>query len=225
MLLVGMKIMNKLLLVEDINEINNGDFFLDYERSMRLRIMDKVCLANYSSGNYSLEIDVQDGTSLYFDKVDVLTENMEMVFNVGSKATLDFNWVILNNGHNKVKLIIKMLGNDSRASIKVRGINELDKGNLDIICEGIVQEKTIDNILVQDLKGLVINDDTIKISPKMIIGTNEVEANHLVTIGSFAKEDLFYLNSKGLSDDVAKKMLKDSFIRGILRNDLRKFLK
>lgn len=225
MLLVGMKKMNKLLLVEDINELNNGDYFLDYEKSMRLKTIGEVSLANYSTGSYNLEVDVQDGTVLNFDKVDMISKDIEIVFNIGSKATLNFNWVIQNKGRNKVKLIINMVGNDSKAEIKLRGINEIDGSNLDIICDGIVKENTLNNYLVEDLRGLIINDETIKISPNMFMGTNEVEANHLVSIGSFLKEDLFYLNSKGLSVEEAKKMLRDSFIRGILKEDLRKFVK
>jgi len=59
----------------------------------------------------------------------------------------------------------------------------------------------------------------------MDVKTNEVIANHLVTIGSFNKDELFYLNSQGLSNDLAKNLLLRSFISNILNENIKEQLK
>ena len=69
------------------------------------------------------------------------------------------------------------------------------------------------------------NNDTIKISPIMIVDTNEVLANHLVTIGNFNAEELFYLESLGLSEKMAKDMLIESFMKQNMSEVELEFLK
>ena len=50
----------------------------------------------------------------------------------------------------------------------------------------------------------------------MEINTNEVIANHYVTISSISKDDLFYLMSKGLSKSLSEKIILKGFLKGIM---------
>ena len=59
----------------------------------------------------------------------------------------------------------------------------------------------------------------------MDVKTNEVIANHLVTIGSFNKDELFYLNTRGLSKNKSEELLTKSFICNILNEDLKNRIK
>jgi len=144
---------------------------------------------------------------------------LEIIIN--NDSLVNFNWVIINSGRNKINIIVKMIGNNSKCFAKVRIINSSRESNADVIFRGVVALNTKDNTIVEDLKGLILGEDTIKISPIMEVSTNEVMANHLVTIGSFNPEELFYLNSKGLSEKLAKDMLKTSFIWSVLPEYLR----
>ena len=119
-----------------------------------------------------------------------------------------------------------MTYDNSIASTHVRALNIQDNSNLDVIFKGYIKEKTKGNELVEDLKGLLVrNNDTIKISPIMIVDTNEVLANHLVTIGNFNTEELFYLESLGLSEKMAKDMLIESFMKQNMSEVELEFLK
>ncbi len=110
-----------------------------------------------------------------------------------------------------------MPNNGAYANIKVRVINILSNSNINLVVNGKILEATRDNELIEDLKGLIINEnDMIKISPNMMVDTNEVLANHLVTIGSFNKEELFYLTMRGLSLSSAKELLKKAFLTNIM---------
>lgn len=217
--------MNKLLVVEDIKNVEGGDYNLEYTQNTELNIIDKVQLDNYDKNNYNIKINLDNESSFEFNKVNFINKDMIMEINIYDNSMVNLNWTIINEGRNRVNITVNMLGNNSKSEAKVRVINKTSDSNIDIVFKGIIKESTIDNEMLEDLKGLIIGDDTIKISPIMEVGTNEVMANHLVTLGSFNKEELFYLNSKGLTSEAAKRLLVESFICGIMPDNLREKLK
>ncbi|MCM1052842.1 MAG: SufD family Fe-S cluster assembly protein [Ruminococcus sp.] len=206
--------MNKLLLVED-RKLTNDTYEITYNKDLKLDIKGKVSLNNYDNLNNSLELNLEDKSILNFDKVNILNKDTHLVINVLNDDIVNLNWIIINSGQNKVHLTLNMKGNNSKVEAHVRIINKNDNDNVDLICDGNIDKETIDNILVEDLKGLITKKDTIKISPNMKVLTNEVIANHLVTIGSFEKQELFYLESLGLSKKEAEKLIKISFITSL----------
>ena len=64
--------------------------------------------------------------------------------------------------------------------------------------------------------------DCRKIEPILEIDTNEVEASHFVTIGTYDEESLLYLNSLGIKENDAKKLLKKSFMLSIFDDNFKK---
>jgi len=75
-----------------------------------------------------------------------------------------------------------------------------------------VCKDTIDNELKEDLKGLELDDGKIQIIPNMLVSSSEVIANHFVSIGNVSDNDLFYLTSKGLSKNNARRLLETGFL-------------
>jgi len=216
--------MNKLLLVENINNIKDGDYELNYQKNTILNITNKVNLNDYNN-NYNLKINIDNKSILNIDKVSLINKDLNVIINIKDDTIFNLNWVIINTGKNKVHLEVNMTGNNSNAKARVRIINKTNDSNLDFVINGVIAKKTYDNELLEDIKGLIIGNDTIKISPNMDVFTSEVMANHLVTIGSFNKDELFYLNSQGLSNDLAKNLLLRSFISNILNENIKEQLK
>ena len=64
----------------------------------------------------------------------------------------------------------------------------------------------------------------IKINPNMFIDSNDVIANHNSTIGNINKDYLFYLNSKGIENDNAKKLIISGFLKSILNSDMNEII-
>lgn len=216
--------MNKLLLVEDINNIKNGNYEISYQKNTILNITDKASLNDYNNSS-NLEVFISNKVPLNIDKVNILDKDINLVINLQDNSLLNLNWVIINSGKNKVHLTINMDGNSSIATSKVRIINKTKNSNLDFVIDGVINKNTYDNELLEDIKGLILGDDTIKISPNMDVKTNEVMANHLVTIGSFNKDELFYLKSRGLSKNKAQELLTRSFISNIINEDFKERIK
>lgn len=214
--------MNKLLLEDDYC-LSNCENLICYHQNIQINIQDTVKLNEYSLDNPSLVLNITNNSNLVFDKINLVNKDTKITLNIDDNATVDLNYLVINEGKNKINITANFKGNNSKCHIKLRVINQTHESNANIICDGIIEENTKDNELIEDLKGLILHDDTIKISPNMLVNTNEVLANHLVTISSFDKEELFYLESKGISAETAKKLLITSFT-SIVNKELRKDL-
>ncbi len=222
---MGKKIMNNILLAEDINKLEEGNYTFLYHKNVILNVQDKTFLSNFSKDNYDLTINIENNASVNFDKVDIIRKNINIAVNINSDSAVKFNWLIINEGNNKVQLTINVLGNNNKVEIRVRAINRRGNSNLDIICDGIINKDIKDNIFVEDLKGLLLNDSVIKISPNMLVNSNEVVANHLVTIGYLDPNMLFYLKSRGLSEKLACKLLLESFTCSLMNEELKSLIR
>lgn len=215
--------MNKLLLGEKNVTLNEGEYEIDYQKDVIIDVKDKVVIHNYHYNNKNVIINLDNNSILDFYNFYVVTESFDIFINTLDNAILNYNLLIINNGKNKIHINVNMNGNNSSVSLKVHILNINDTSNIDVICDGLIK-KSIDNELVEDLKGLIVNKDKIKISPNMEVYTDLVSANHLVTVGSFNKEELFYLISKGLSEKNAKKVIVESFINSVLSSVLRDYV-
>ena len=221
---MGMKIMNKLLLADGINKVKSGEYKLD-NAPKKIEICGEVIIHYENKNNENIEIEVKDNNKLIIYNLYDITNDVKILINLNNNSKIIYNLLLINDGKNKVNLNLNMNGNKSEALIKVHIINKNSDSNINFICDGKIEENTIDNVLTEDLKGLIISDDSIKISPNMEVLTNEVIANHEVAIASFKSEDLFYFQSRGLNLEEAQNLLIKGFVNSILSEELRNDLK
>lgn len=214
--------MNKLLVDKDCI-IPTGIHELILNENSQIKISRDAKIYQIDSHNKTLEIECLDNSVLDFHKIDYLSKDTNLNIIINNRAKVELNWLILNKGNNKVVINVIMQGDNSYCSLKVRILNEGDS-KINFICLGKINKDTFDNEILEDLKGLITNNDAIKISPNIEVETNEVMANHLVTIGSYNEQELFYLMSKGLSRDLACELLKKGFMYQVLDEDATKLL-
>jgi len=217
--------MNKLLVVEDKN-INSGEYSLEINKDVSLNFEGNVIIHDINNVNNKLDVKINSNSSLDLYLVRNLAHNYDIHITLFDNAKLNLNMLILNKNKHQVKIDVDMIENGALATIGVRAINISEDSNLDIICNGYIKDNTKDNELIEDLKGLITKDnDCIKISPIMIVDTNEVTANHLVTIGNFDREEVFYLESLGLSEKKAIEILTEAFLKHNMQKPELEFLK
>ena len=116
----------------------------------------------------------------------------------------------MNNKKYDLKIYIDMIGNNSKNLINIHNLNDSGKSN--IIIDGKVNELTNDNELDEKIKVLNINNGTSTVLPNMYINTKNVIANHSASISTIDSKYLFYLNSKGINNDLATKLIIDGFL-------------
>ena len=79
--------------------------------------------------------------------------------------------------------------------------------------------------LEETSKIINLSDGDSKIIPNLIIDTKEVIANHSAFIGTFNNNDLNYLMSRGITKDIAYKLLIKSILLSNMKLDTNIFIK
>lgn len=202
--------MNKLL-VSDIINLNSGSYNLVCETNKaQINIEGEVNIYLYNEVLEELNIYLSDNSILNLYKFNNKKEN-NLTVNIiqNNNSTLTYNEAFINELDNKLIINNYLKGSNNESKINVRNIS--NKNNSEIIINVEVDKNTINNIALEDLKG-INNGGFIHIEPNIVCLSNEVVANHLTTIGCLDNNILEYLMSKGISEDNAKTILLKGFI-------------
>ncbi len=181
-------------------------------------LMDKK-VVNLIDNDESLEYVLNDNEMLIinifnnsFKSVDIKTtqnNNSYVVINFSGFARSDTTININGN----------VLGNNNHYILNFRAIALENHGTVN--AKVSVNENTKDNEVVEDLKG-ILEDGTLNFMPILEIDTSEVKAEHYATIGHYPLEELFYLQTKGISKEEAIKILKKSFLFNLFDKEFLK---
>ena len=176
-------------------------------------------------GDVELNIKIDKKCTLNMNMFDY-TSNKNIVINVDMDdySTFNFNNSFITEGKYELKINNNLYGSNITSNVNIRGINEKD-GNVVVLMDGLVVGNTHDNILNEYAKVINKSDNSSVMIPNLIVNTNEVVANHGVSIGGFRKDEMFYLRSKGLDDVSISKLLEEGFITSIMEDDVKNRIK
>ena len=201
---------------ERMNIMNK--IILEKSKYIELNI-DKSTIINITK-EYSinrLDINILDNVSLIINHYNEITKNEDLNINIKENNNSEFiyNHSFMNKDNYKLNINIEMVGDNSKNILNIKGIS--DEGLSNIVVDGKVCENTYDNNLDEKIYMLNINGGKSNILPNMYINTKNVLANHACTVTDINKDYLFYLNSKGINNQLGKEMI----INGFLNNDAR----
>ena len=136
------------------------------------------------------------------NKINLIQQN-------NSKATLNYSLV----ANDKVKLGIDstLSGDNNETEIKIAAVTE-QNGSTTISSTADVLPNIKENNLIESIKILVLNNEESVCIPNLLVSSNEVEVNHAATISCIDPNYLFYLNSKGISNESATKLIKNGYL-------------
>lgn len=176
-------------------------------------IIDKNLLSD------NICITIPDGYNISFYLIDYDSNKLDITFNQNNDSNLIFNFSIINNDKSSYKIINNINGSNNKTVIKGRIYNNI---NADTMCDisGDIKKNTLNNDYTEDVRGLNLYSNNLIIKPNLIVSTDEVIANHMVTIGNFEKSKINYLKQKGLSDENVKKLLLNNFLYEIFPKDM-----
>ena len=195
--------------------------------------------------NSSIYFDKSYG-KVYFDVRDVSnvfiyldSSNIDFTFNISSnfvlnifsidsslnidlslekeEISLDYAYSTINLDNNNYKININHNKPLQNSNIVNHGINVLNN-KLSFIINAIVPRESTDIVTNQDSKILLLSDKGAMVEPNLLIDNDKIEANHSSFIGDFKDEELFYLESRGLSSSESKKLLAKSFLLGNMKD-------
>lgn len=191
---------------------------LDKE-SVKELIIDKDSICNINNNLYikELNITMKDNTTLVInDYKEIKKYNFKLNITQNNNTNIMYNHSFKVNDNYNLHINIKMLGNNSKNIINIHGVNDSGKSN--IIVDGSVNDSTNNNELDENIKVLNINEGSSSVYPNMYINTKNVIANHSASISSIDKNYLFYMNSKGINNDLAKNLIVEGFLNNEARN-------
>lgn len=193
--------------IEGIIEIKENNNYLTFKGNNKIWLETK-------ENNLNLDIILEDNSvldlSLFFKNRNI---NSNIVVKQNNNTKFYFKESLSSNELVKINIQNNIIGNNNLSNILLRCISYKESINIDCIAD--VKENSLDNEIIEDIKGLNQGGE-ILIKPEMEINTSEVMANHFVSIGKVSSEDLFYLESKGLSEKKAEELILDGFLQGIM---------
>ena len=224
--------MNKIII-----DTNNFDLIIKENNNYSIEIL--------KSTNLNIETD-----SNIFSKITILSQDLDLniKINKNKNSKLSINQLGINTNNN-IKLYLNKNSNieyvnsiltekdsiniidichlksDSLSKIIFNGINSNNK-KFYLTMNGIILKESINCQLEENSRIINLTNGDSKIIPNLIINNKEVIANHSAFIGKFNDEDIYYLQSRGLTNNQAKHLLlKSTLLNGMnLEFDKDKFI-
>jgi hypothetical protein len=177
-----------------------------YKNKKVINLIDNKDNLNYALDNEMLVVNLFNKNS----------QSINIDFSQSDDSYLVINYSMLTNENVDINIKGNITGNNNKCVINVRCLSICNHANINVNVKA--NEKTIGNEIIEDLKG--INEDgTVCFMPILEVDTHEVDAQHFATIGNFDKNELFYLESLGLSEKTSKELLKKSFIYNLFNEE------
>lgn len=209
--------MNKLLIDKENNiEIKDNAVELDIKvKDLTLNIKGNVLineLCKKDNEELNLTINIEPKSSLIYNRFILHNKaNNKITINQDNTSDVSFNYSIVATDKVELTINSNLKGNGNETSIKVASVTE-DNGKVIITSTADVLPKIENNNLLESIKILLLNDEESICIPNLLVSSNEVEVNHAATISGIPQDYLFYLNSKGLSNKAATKLIKNGYL-------------
>lgn len=200
--------MNKILVDDEVFVLDNQESTIEINGNSKIYILPNI-------NNYNLTIILNDNS------------NLEMYIFTNTSNSNNIN--IISNNNTNLKVIHtcyikeeytfnfknRMIGNNNISDVLIKGIAY---GTVTLNIDGDVDDKTNDNELDEKIKVLTRGGRVI-CSPILHVSTKNVIANHGNSISNIDPNTLFYLMSKGISEEKSIKLIEDSYLYGPLKDN------
>lgn len=224
-------------------EINDGEIILenldvfitykDTSLSYNFTIKSNVKIFEYyNNSSSSNTYDLKENSNLTLNRFSFdcsITSNINLKY----KANLLYKYSCINKKDNNYVINVYHEDKDTTSKVLNYGINVLDN-KLDFLINSHIKKQSINSNAIQDSKIIEINKGNSSIKPNLIIDNNEISSSHSAYIGDFKKDDIFYMQTRGISYDMSRYLLSKSFLisnidntelQEIIINDLDETLK
>lgn len=209
-----------------ISFLSNGDYTLEYINSsninLNIELKDNITIKLFiisSDNNIKINnnYNLNSNSNLiiykfYYNK----SISEEVFFNLnGTNSMLSYNFSSISKESEEYHIIVKHNNNSvtSRVSNKLIGLN---KSRINMQIDSILDKGNINCIMEQNSRILTLGDVDATIIPNMFIEEDSVEARHGSVVGRIKPEDIFYLESRGITYEEAVSLI----IKGLIFSNL-----
>lgn len=207
--------MNKLIVDKEKDiTINNNVVALEiFKEELTINIVGKVLINDLTktSEDLAVTINLAKGSSLVYNNFSKGKVNNKIIINQDNNSTLIYNYSLLITDKSSIKIDSNIKGSNNDCKINVKAVTQ-EKGSLEIMATGDIASNIVNNKYLENIRILTLNNEENTIIPNLLVSSNNIEALHNATISSINKDELFYLNSKGISSDLGSKLIMKGFL-------------
>lgn len=171
--------------------------------------MSKILYVLDDNKKTNYKYNISEDTIIYHFSING-SSDVEINLDV-ENVTLYYYYGNINYDDNTFNIKINHLASNTHSEVFNHGVNVFDN-KLSYYVDGIVPKKSNKCICNQDNQIININDGKSTICPNLLIDNYDVDSNHAAYIGSFKEDVLFYMMSRGISKDVASRLLLHGFL-------------
>ena len=172
---------------------------------------------------FSLCVEQKDSSNLEISNFEYgngfLINSFENIINA-QNSNYELNGLVKLFDDSNTSNLIKTIHNEKSSISNINYKHTLkDSSKAVFKAKSIVNETALFSKAFQNCNTILLSDDaTIFAQPHLEIFIDELEASHGTTTGSLDKEQLLYLQSRGISKDKAYEMLLSAFENKIVDN-------
>lgn len=194
-------------IILEINDLTKDVYFVVLENvNVVFSILGK-------NTNLNFYIRLLKNASLVVNDLTIegsMNTNVELV-EEGANFNLNYSFLSSNYSNNQINIYHK--ASKTKALLKNHGFSK-NHANLILDVSAYIDKNSSKCISKQDNQIIESENSLSQINPNLYIENYDVEASHSAYVGEFKENQIFYLMSRGLSEEDSKFLLLKSFLIG-----------
>ena len=209
---------NNLVIEEDTELVFN---FNDTSRDIYIVVEDNICLnivdISFNTSN-KINLTLKNDSRVIYNKFSINSGDYIYTLLDGEYSNVVINNSVVNNDNTKMKFVIEHNNTNTFSNLSNHGVNN-SSGTLYFNVDSKINRSA--SLACADQENKIINlvKGDSKILPNLLVDNYDVSASHSAYISDFDKESMFYLKSRGISDNEARRLLLEGFLIGNLDVD------
>jgi Fe-S cluster assembly scaffold protein SufB len=171
--------------------------------------MSKVIYIVDDNENKNYKYNIDEDTVIYHFSINSSSEVTIDLNSDGVKLLYYYNNI--NYDDNKFNIKISHLKSNTHSELYNHGVNVFCN-KLMYYVDGVVPKSSSKCICNQDNQIINMDNGKSTICPNLLIDNYDVDSNHAAYIGKFKDDVMFYLMSRGISREVAYRLLLNGFL-------------
>lgn len=209
---------NNLVIEEDTELVFN---FKDTSRDIYIVVEDNICLnivdISFNTSN-KINITLKNDSRVIYNKFSINSGDYIYTLLDGEYSNVVINNSVVNNDDTKMKFVIEHNNTNTSSNLSNHGVNN-SSGTLYFNVDSKINRSASLTCADQENKIINLVKGDSKILPNLLVDNYDVSASHSAYISDFDKESMFYLKSRGISDNEARRLLLEGFLIGNLDVD------
>ena len=171
--------------------------------------MSKVLYVIDNNENKDYKYNIEEDTIIYHFSIN--SSSNVLIDLVKEDVTLYYYYNNINYDDNTFNIKVNHLVGNTHSEVFNHGVNVFTN-RLKYMVDGVVVKDASKCICNQDNQIINMDNGKSTICPNLLIDNYDVDSNHAAYIGKFKDEILFYMMSRGISMEVANRLLLNGFL-------------